>query len=142
MRLFLDANVIFSAAHSPNGRALALFRLAGTGRCTLVGSAHVVEEARRNLMVRSADRKEEFDVLVGQLELVAEAPPKIVAWAGGHGLPANDAPVLAAAVTSKADLLVTGDRTHFSHLFGREVGGVKVASLADALSSVLERVSE
>jgi predicted nucleic acid-binding protein len=142
MRLFLDANVIFSAAHSPNGRALALFRLAGIDRCTLVASAHVVEEARRNLMVKSVHRLKELDTLISQLEMVAEAPPKIVAWAAGHGLPANDAPVLAAAVTSTADLLVTGDRTHFGHLFGQEVGGVRVASLADALTSVLDRVPE
>ena len=32
MRLFLDANVIFSAAVSPGGRARGLFRLARHGR--------------------------------------------------------------------------------------------------------------
>ena len=43
MRLFLDANVLFSACHSSNGRSLALFRLAEIGRCTLCASSHVVD---------------------------------------------------------------------------------------------------
>lgn len=138
MRLFLDANVLFSAAHSPGGRALALFRLAKVGRCSLVGSNHVVEEARRNLVVKAGNRMEAFGRLLELLEVVPEAPPKMVTWAAGHGLPACDAPVLAAAVVGRADLLVTGDRTHFGHLFGSDVGGVRVTSLSEALGLLLE----
>ena len=138
MRLFLDANVLFSAAHSHGGRSLGLFRLARTGRCTLIASKHVVEEARRNLAAKSSKSLDDFLRLQEELETVAEAPLKLVTWAGGHGLPANDAPVLAAAVVGRADLLVTGDRTHFGHLFGRVVGGVRVVSLLEALALVLK----
>jgi len=138
MRLFLDANVLFSAAHFPGGRALGLFRLAEIGRCTLVGSNHVVEEARRNLTVKSADGLDGFSHLLELLETVSEAPPKLVTWAAGHGLPACDAPVLAAAVMSEADSLVTGDRTRFGHLFGQEIGGVSVIPLGEALGRLLD----
>jgi predicted nucleic acid-binding protein len=54
------------------------------------------------------------------------------------GLPANDAPILAAATAARVDVLVTGDRTHFGHLFGATVGGVTVLSPGDALAHVLE----
>lgn len=49
----------------------------------------------------------------------------------------KDAPVLAAAIASGADVLVTGDRMHFGHLFGRRGRGVKVLSPADALGLLL-----
>jgi predicted nucleic acid-binding protein len=53
-------------------------------------------------------------------------------------VPAGDAPVLAAAVQSRSEFLVTGDRTHFGHLFGHALRGVSVVTLKDALS-VLSR---
>ena len=59
------------------------------------------------------------------------------AWARSEGLPEEDAPILAAAVTAQADVLVTGDRGHFGHLFGRTVRGVRELSLAATLDRVL-----
>jgi predicted nucleic acid-binding protein len=137
MRLFLDATAVFSAARSSSGRALALFRLADAGRCSLAGSNHVMEEARRNLIVKAADRVKELDRLLALVDIAPEAPLKLVTWAADHRLSANDAPVLAAAVLARADLLVTADRAHFGHLFGTEVGGLAVSSLAGALERVL-----
>jgi uncharacterized protein len=60
-----------------------------------------------------------------------------VAWAVQQDVPVKDAPILAAAVAARAPLLVTGDRTHFGHLFGRSLRGVTVVLPADALSRVL-----
>jgi len=137
VRVFLDANVLFAAAHSPSGRARALFRLSEAGCCTLLASEHAVAEARRNLTRKSPQGTADLDGLLARVERVAEAGPRAVEWAGGYGLPDNDAPILAAAVAAKADLLATGDRTHFGHLFGTAVGGVRVVSLAVALEAVL-----
>ena len=142
MRVFLDANVVFSAAFSPNGRSLALFRLAAIGRATLHVSSHVLGEAHRNLTVKAEHRMDDLGVLVKQMQLVAEASPKLASWATEHGLPASDAPVLAAAVSGQAEYLVTGDRTHFGHLFGQRVGGVTVVSPAEMLSTLLDNVGE
>jgi len=103
-----------------------------------VASPHVIEEASRNLKVKAPDRLVELDELLALVERVREAPPKIVAWSRSKELPDNDAPVLAAAAASGADILVTGDRTHFGHLFNRTVGGVTVRSLRRTLSALLE----
>lgn len=138
MRIFLDANVLFAAAHSPAGRARALFRLAGAGHCLLATSEHAVAEARRNLALKSDHGLVALDDLLKHVERVAEAGPRSVDQAGAFGLPDSDAPILAAAVAARTDLLVTGDRNHFGHLFGRVVGGVRVVSLAEALEAVLE----
>jgi hypothetical protein len=44
------------------------------------------------------------------------------------GLPPKDAPILAAAIASKADRLLTGDLKHFGHLYGRTFQGVLIVS--------------
>ena len=44
------------------------------------------------------------------------------------GLPPKDAPILAAAIASKADHILTGDLKHFGHLYGRTFQGVLIVS--------------
>jgi uncharacterized protein len=63
MRVFMDANVLFAAAISPEGRSAALFTLAQRGACTLLTSAHAAAEARRNLEARYPDALGRFDHL-------------------------------------------------------------------------------
>lgn len=138
MKLFLDANVIFSAAHRGQGRSQSLVALARAGACTLLTSAHALEEARRNLRLKSSGFENRLESLVGLSTVVAEAPAILVAWAKEHGLPPNDAPILAAAVHARADLLVTGDGRDFSHLFDRVLRGTRIATPAKALDIVLK----
>ncbi len=137
MRLFLDANVIFTAACSPEGRSAALFELASRRHCALVSSAFAVEEAVRNLRVKRPASVQRVDRLLGALTIQPEPTPAEVAWAIEQGLPPKDAPILAAAVAARAAWLVTGDRTHFGPLFGRPFRGVTIALPAEALARVL-----
>jgi predicted nucleic acid-binding protein len=138
VRLFLGANVLFAAVHSPEGRSRALFELATGRHCSLLTSPHAVDEARRNLTLKSPSQADSLDDLLSVVEQVAEAGPRFVAWAASHGLPPNDAPILAAAAAANADALVTGDRAHFGHLFGEKPGGVEILPLSDALARVLD----
>jgi predicted nucleic acid-binding protein len=137
MRLFLDANVIFTAAHNPAGRSAALVDLARHGRCVLSTSPHAAAEARRNIEVKYPETVPRLQALMSQIEVVPEAPPADVAWAIEQGLPLKDAPVLAAAIACGADALVTGDRAHFGHLFGQRVRTLVVLTPADALARLL-----
>lgn len=139
MRLFLDANVLFSAAHSGTGRAHALVQLAEAGYCTLLSSAHALEEATRNLQRKARDFEERLAHVTQQTEIVAEAPHGVVGWAAGSGVSMKDAPILAAAVHAAAEYLVTGDQRDFGPLFGRTLRGVKVITLSHALDLVLRR---
>jgi len=50
---------------------------------------------------------------------------------------AADVPILAAAIQSEADILVTGDRRAFGRLFRTRVSGVEVLTLRDALRRVV-----
>jgi len=131
-RAFLDANVIFAAAISPSGLSARLLDFAGEH--SLLASPHVIEEARRNVVARYADSTERLRGLVlPRLEPVGEAAGELITWARQQGLPEMDAPVLAAAVQADADILVTGDRTHFGALFGKRLRGVEVVTLRQAV---------
>ena len=138
MKLFLDANVIFSAAHSEQGRSQDLVALARGGHCEIVTSTHALEEARRNLQLKSAGFEQRLTAALAQTTVVAEARAELVEWAKQQGLPLKDAPILAAAVHVKADLLVTGDNRDFGHLFGRALRGTRVVTPASALDLVLK----
>ena len=138
MKVFLDANVVFSAAHQREGRAQSLLLLARAGRFDLMVSAHALEEARRNLTRKSHSFDQRLADLLAMTEVVAEAPAPLVAWALEHGLPLKDAPILAAAVHANADILVTGDLRDFGHLFGKSLHGVRILSLAKAIVAVLD----
>ena len=51
-RVFLDANVLFTAAHNPAGKAALLFELADLGCWSLISSRLACEEARRNVLIK------------------------------------------------------------------------------------------
>jgi predicted nucleic acid-binding protein len=137
LRIFLDANVLFSAALRPRDREYAFFRIAREGGCTLLASAYALGEARSNLGSKAPHALPRLEGLAPLLEIVLDPPAEVMALAAAAGLPAKDAPILAAAIAGRADLLVTGDRRHFGALFGRAVHGVRILSLADGLAMVL-----
>jgi uncharacterized protein len=137
VKLFLDANVIFAAAISPEGRAQALFALVEAGYGTLLTSSFAAEEARRNIARKYPNDMGRLENLLQQCEVVPEGSPEQFAWVHEH-LPSKDAPILAAAVAAGAELLVTGDRAHFGTLYGRTFAGTEVISLAEGLARLLE----
>lgn len=96
MRLFLDANVLFSAAHNPGGNARAFFLLAEQRTVELVSSRFAVEEARRNIAAKYSERREALQTLLAWVELSAEPNPSLVALALAAGLVEKDAPTFLA----------------------------------------------
>lgn len=126
MRIFLDANILFSAAKADGAirRLLHLLRSAGH-ECWVDG--YVLEEARRNLAAKASAGLPTLESLLPTLR-ISEAHPADP----GASLPARlvekDRPVLAAAIHLRCEALVTGDRTHFGEFYGRMIGGVRIYS--------------
>jgi predicted nucleic acid-binding protein len=139
LKLFLDANVVFSAAHQEAGNAQALLALARAGHCAVLTSAHALEEARRNLALKSSRYEKRLAEALAVIGLVSYAPRALVVWGGGLGLPLKDAPILAAAVHAGAEVLVTGDARDFGALYERTLRGVQVLTPARALALVLKQ---
>jgi len=135
MRIFLDANVLFSAAKSDGAVRALVHALLSAGHI-LVVDEYVVTEARRNVAVKGGPSA--VDVLDALLTLIERGhvryptgPVGSVQW-----LPEKDQPVLLAAMALKCDALVTGDRTHFGPGYGKTVNGVKVYSPAQLAAAV------
>jgi len=126
MKVFLDANILFSAAKT-DGAVRAMLRLLLDRGHEAWADAYVVAEARRNLVAKGPQALEVLDALLAHLRLAATTPgvepAAQVAW-----LPEKDRPVLAAAIRLGCDTLVTGDRTHFGAGYGRTFGGVTIHS--------------
>ena len=126
-RLFLDANVLFSAAYRPDAGVGRLWKLS---EAHLVTSAFAVEEARRNLPGRNQlQRLEELlkEVEIGEALML---PPE---RRGEIRLPEKDWPILGGAAASGSTHLITGDLRHFGPYFGQRVLGVFVQTPADYL---------
>ncbi len=121
-RVFLDANVLFSAAHAPGSCFLELWQWRGI---QLLSSAYAVQEAKRNLT--GVERLKRFKRLVEAMEIVpihaAHFPPDAPL---GVNLSEKDQPILTAAINARATHLLTGDRRHFGKCFGKRIGGVLI----------------
>jgi uncharacterized protein len=126
MRIFLDANILFSAAKS-DGAVLRLLERLIAARHECWADGYVVEEARRNLAVKAPERLPALEKLLPRLHL-AGAHPALAALEAAPQLPEKDRPVLAAAIRLGCDALVTGDRSHFGALYGKKPGGVAIHS--------------
>ena len=137
VRVFLDANVLFSAAYREVGSVRAFFVLAKAGACSLVSSAHAIEEARRNIAARYPACLAELARLVAELEVCPEPRASTVAMAAREGLPAKDAPILAAAIDAGCHILATGDRSDFGSLFGRRIEGTLVMLPVEAIDLIV-----
>lgn len=90
----------------------------------LLAHPGVIEEARRNISAKKPDWMSGFDSLLGELHISTYISP-----CPESPLPPKDQPVLAAALGSGADILLTGDRQHFGSLFGTTISGMRVCSV-------------
>lgn len=132
-RLFLDANVLLTAAHRPTGKAAFLIGLAAGANLELFTSAYAVEEARRNLCRKTPHALEEFAAIVEGLRLAPDNP----ALPYPDCLPEKDQPIFRAALAC-ADVLLTGDLRDFGALMNapERTNGLLIQTVADFLSSL------
>ncbi|NLJ47527.1 MAG: PIN domain-containing protein [Treponema sp.] len=126
MRIFPDANVLFSAAKS-DGAIRSLLALLEKEGHTLAADLYVIEKARRNIELRYPDRLREFESILSTLQCTPTVHDP-GALEPSCPLPDKDRPVLAGAVALGCEILVTGDSTHFGRFFGKTVQGVLVLS--------------
>jgi predicted nucleic acid-binding protein len=126
MRVFLDANLLFSGAKSDGAirRLLTLLEKAGHECCA---DSYVIEEARRNLLAKAPDRVPTLEALLARMTTMG-AQRIDAALEASFPLPEKDRRVLAAAIRHDCGALVTGDRTHFGALYGRTIRGVTIYS--------------
>ena len=116
MRVFLDANVLFTAAHNPLGKAALLFELEATGAWYLYSSHYAMEEALRNLELKFPASLSRLITLKAQVRLVDHRPDLPML----PGLAQKDQPIFQGAVACRADYLLTGDLKDFGPFMNRK----------------------
>jgi uncharacterized protein len=120
-KVFLDANVLYSAAYM---ELAGLAQLWSLDDVQLLSSAYAIEEARRNL---ATDRPEAVSRLNLRLVSISTIDaPRGLKLPETIKLEPKDQPILLAAIHGKADYLLTGDARHFGHLYGRRIESVLV----------------
>ncbi|MGI9177337.1 MAG: PIN domain-containing protein [Pirellulales bacterium] len=125
LRIFLDANILFSAAKSDGPIRALVVRLLDAGHeCWVDG--YVIDEARRNISVKASAQVKSLEALLSKVRVAAISPATL--GADIAGLPEKDRPVVAAAAALACEILVTGDRTHFGRFYGRLLHGVHIHS--------------
>jgi hypothetical protein len=121
VRIFLDANILFSAADSSSATH-ALFTMARK-HAELITSPHAWEEAFRNLSFKRPGLAPHLKNLKPYLVLsIAFAPIETAE------IPDHDIPILAGALGSECSHLWTSDKTHFGKWYGRKFHGITVVS--------------
>src|SRR5229473_1844466 len=110
-RLFLDANVLFSAAYRPNAGLLQLWKLKGVILCS---SRYALEEARFNSTDEAQKRR--LSRLARSIQLFDPPDPPLpdvslpdgvsLPEPGGVSLPEKDWPIFSAAVAARATHLI------------------------------------
>ena len=136
MKLFLDANVLFTAAHNPRGKAALVIGLGRKGHWALATSAYASEEARRNLERKFPGLTDRLAELLRHIELAEHHP--------GLRFPAalaeKDRTIFQAAAACGATHLLTGDLKDFGPFMNQpgSTSGVIVRTVADFLDSLMD----
>jgi predicted nucleic acid-binding protein len=131
-RLFLDANVLFSAAYRADA---GVRRLWSTEGVELVTSEYAVEEARRNLPDRS--QQDRLDELLRDVERIA-ATTLALELRSGVELREKDWPTVAGALQASATHLITGDHRDFGPYFGKRILGVLIQTPSQYLAAATD----
>ncbi len=121
MKLFLDANVVFSAANSES--QLHRFILLLGRDQMLVTSGYAQQEAYRNIRAKRPLWEEGYRKVMAGVAVVEGIDRPVPV-----SLARKDRPILATAIRERCEYLVTGDKRDFGHLFGATIEGVTVMS--------------
>jgi predicted nucleic acid-binding protein len=134
MRLFLDANILFTAGYNAEGKASLVIELGQAGLWQLVSNAYAVEEARRNITRKYPEKLQRLESLTQGLRLA----PVGTALRCPPGLVEKDCPIYRAAIACKAVILLTGDIRDFGFLMNdrTKADGLLIQTVADFLATL------
>jgi predicted nucleic acid-binding protein len=134
IRFFLDSNVLFTAAHNPEGKASLVIELAAEGNWEVVTSAYCLAEARLNLERKHPEALGRMSEILRTVRLV----PDVAGERCTLSLPEKDRPVFATAQRCKATHFLNADRRHFGPYKNKpkDTMGIVVQAVGDFLSDL------
>ena len=121
MKIFLDANILFSAAQSQSRMRAFITLLSKHAVC--ITSPYAAEEARRNLENKYPNTLPSLETLLKKCEIILAMATTVPIT-----LPTKDLPILRGATAGNATYLLTGDQKDFGKFWGKTIHGVKIVS--------------
>lgn len=133
-RLFLDANVLFTAAHNPAGKAALVIELGGKGYWEVLTSTFAVEEARRNIALKFPDCLPRLEKFLADVAVFASR----LCGSCSLSLSPQDRMIFLSALKCKATHLLTGDIKHFGPFMNNPnlTLGIIIQTVAEFLTSI------
>ncbi len=121
MKVFLDANILFSGSVSGSRIAKLIRIIHKHGEC--VTNSYAVKEARKNIELKKFGSIEGLESLLKSItvsnKLLLNVPVE---------LKSKDVPILGGAIALKCSHLLTGDQKDFGFLYGRQIENVLIVS--------------
>lgn len=141
-RIFIDADVLFAGAASPNehSASLVILRMAEITLIEAVTSEQVITEVERNLEEKMSAAMPAFQLLVSRSIHVVADPTAAEIKALSKAADAKDLPILAAAVREGCVYLTTYNIRHF-HPGVEFVTGLKPGDLVQRVRYLLAQMS-
>ncbi len=114
-RIFVDADVLFAGAASPNehSASLVILRMAEITLIEAVTSEQVITEVERNLKEKMLAAMPAFQMLVSRCLRVVSDPSVAEIKALSQAADPKDVPILAAAARERCVYLTTHNTRHF-----------------------------
>jgi predicted nucleic acid-binding protein len=136
IRLFLDANVLFTTAHNPSGKAAFIIDLGSQGYWEVMSCSHAIEEAHRNLSIKFPDYLERFESWMATIIKVPSRSGRMSPVL----LPEKDRPILEAAIHCKVTHLLTGDVKDFGPFMNNPsiTSGVIIQTVSQFLADLMK----
>ena len=130
-KIFIDANVLFTAAYSPSGKAAFVIENMGH---LIITSDYAAEEARRNLSVKKIEALPLLEKLLSQIKIVSS----VQGDACPIDLPEKDKPIFLSALRASATHLLTGDLKDFGQHMNKpdKCAGIMIQTVADFLAAI------
>ena len=121
MKVFLDANILFSGSVSESKIAKLIEIIKQYGEC--VTNTYAIGEARKNIEIKQYGSIQVLESLLENItvasELVLDVPIEIKS---------KDIPILGGAIALQCTHLLTGDKKDFGFLYGKQVENVLIVS--------------
>lgn len=142
-KVFLDSNVIISGLFSDKGPPRIILDLLCLGLPVLAGATgqYNIIEIERNIMNKMPDvltvYKKYLQLL--NLKIIPLPSSRDINKLFGHASD-KDIPVLASAITSNADFLVTGDKKDFAKIIAKGKYSFRILSPAEFLDIILPEI--
>ncbi len=111
-KIFVDSSVLISAAISSTGSARDLIKSSLNNEIVVIVSNLVLEETQRNLTSKAPEALDALRYFLEALNPEVVIPGKTLVRKVSKIVDLKDAPIVAGAIFSKADYLVSFDRKH------------------------------